>query len=71
MARDVDNVINTAADPVESLVVSASTVASKLQTVSNITGKLWGKVDSRSSPYKRSGMYPYNACVRRILYVPC
>lgn len=43
MARDVDNIINTAADPVESLVVSASTVTSELQVVSNSTDKLWGR----------------------------
>ena len=63
VTADVDDVINAAADPVESLVVTTSTVAGELRMVSFVgLSRQRTERNSRSSRCTRSGKSPCSAC---------
>ncbi len=70
VTTDIDNIVDTAADPVVAFMITSSSVTGKLSLVSNEPPQVT-YVHLRSSPYKRLGMCPYIAYGLPRLYGPC
>lgn len=74
MAADVDDVVDAAADPVETFVVTTGAVTSELEILLESSeaffffARPWCNL--RSNPGIRSGMCPCTACVHHRLSVP-
>lgn len=72
VARDVDNVVNTATDPVVSIVIATSAISGELegdQSVDEPSNSV--DVAIRNIPYTHSSRYPYNACEHPKRCGPC
>lgn len=71
MTTNVDNIVNTAADPVKAILITAGTVTSELCFKISRRTDRWGSVDSHSIPCKRPGMFPGIFGDHRTLFEPC
>jgi hypothetical protein len=72
VTRNVDNIIDTTSDPIVSFVVSASTIASELEScqLTNIQ-RVVAKRSIRSILGRRQGMSPYISCAHPKQSWPC
>jgi hypothetical protein len=75
VTADVDDIIDTASDPVEALVVTSSTITSELYIILSVFVSSFSRTRARmflrSSPCRREGRYPGIACGCRRRYEQC
>lgn len=73
VTRNVDNVVNTATDPVVTIVIATSAISGELDGRKSVGGLAIDREIGalRSSPYTHSGKYPYNACGHPKRCGPC